>query len=160
MMMPQQNVTSNIPQSHPVRPIKRRRFERVAGFNYEMIISKYEHATLGMQFHKWIRSHLYRTAPLNTNAVVSRSVPNATPVAPDLGIHIIGSSQNFVSISSKVIRDMRNGSQLVWVIVPEDQAIIIYSRKGMRMLGIDDVLDGGEVIPGFMITVREVMQWA
>jgi hypothetical protein len=138
--------------------LNNRRFERFGGLSYEVIVSKYEHAALGMKFHNWIRSHMKNTGPL-TLTPLSRGAQQ-TAIAPDLGIYIIGITESFASITSRILRDLRNGSQVIWVISPDEEAVIVYSRKGMRMLGMNDMLDGGEVMPGFMLPVQDIISGA
>lgn len=142
-------------QSTPKVTHQTRRFERFAGLNYEVIVSKYEHAALGMKFHNWIRNHIKTTGPLQITPITRGVVQTA--IAPDLGIYIIGPAESFATMTARILRDLRNGSQVIWVVSPEEKAVIIYNRKGMRMLGLNDILEGGEVLPGFMIPVREII---
>jgi hypothetical protein len=148
---PNQSVTNNL---------NSRRFERFAGLSYEVIVSKYEHAALGMKFHNWIRSHMKHTGPLTITPLTRGMAAQQAAIAPDLGIYIIGVTESFASITARILRDLRNGSQIVWVISPDEEAVIVYSRKGMRMLGMNDMLEGGDVLPGFMLPVRDVIEGA
>ncbi|MDX2138181.1 MAG: hypothetical protein SF123_08795 [Chloroflexota bacterium] len=132
-----------------------RRFERFAGLSYEVIVSKYEHAALGMKFHNWIRSHIKNTGPLNITPL-SRGMQHST-IAPDLGIYIIGATESFASITARILRDLRNGSNVIWVVSPDEEAVIVYSRKGMKMLGMNDILEGGDVLPGFSLPVMDII---
>jgi hypothetical protein len=135
-----------------------RRFERLGSLSYEVIVSKYEHAALGMKFHNWIRSHIKNTGPLTITPLARGN--QQTAIAPDLGIYIIGITESFASITSRILRDLRNGSQVIWVISPDEEAVVVYSRKGMRMLGLNDVLEGGDVLPGFMMPVQDIIAGA
>ncbi len=132
-----------------------RRFERFAGLNYEVIVSKYEHAALGMKFHNWIRSHIKNTGPLQITPLKRGMVQTAA--APDLGIYIIGPSESFATMTARILRDLRSGAKLIWVVSPDERAVIVYTRKGMRMLNANDMLDGGEVLPGFLIAVSDII---
>ncbi len=137
-----------------------RRFERFAGLSYEVIVSKYEHAALGMKFHNWIRNHMKHTGPLTITPLTRGMAAQQSSIAPDLGIYIIGVTESFASITARILRDLRNGSQVIWVISPDEEAVIVYSRKGMRMLGMNDMLEGGEVLPGFMLPVQDIINGA
>lgn len=148
----------NIPPQGGTNKLNTRRFERFAGLSYEVIVSKYEHAALGMKFHNWIRSHMKHTGPLSITPL-TRGMQQAS-IAPDLGIYIIGVTESFASITARILRDLHNGSQVVWVISPDEEAVIVYSRKGMRMLGMNDMLEGGDVLPGFMLPVKDVIEGA
>jgi hypothetical protein len=108
-----------------------------------------------MKFHNWIRNHIKNTGPLNITPL-TRGVKQQA-IAPDLGIYIIGASESFATMTARILRDLRNGSQMIWVVSPDEEAVIVYSRKGMRMLSINDVLDGGDLLPGFMIPVAEII---
>jgi len=132
-----------------------RRFERLAGFNYEVIVSKYEHAALAMKFHNWIRKHIKATGPIQITPITRGVVQTAA--APDLGLYIIGSTESFATMTARILRDLHNGAQLIWVVSPEEKAVIVYSRKGMRMLGLKDKLDGGDVLPGFSVPVSDII---
>jgi hypothetical protein len=134
-----------------------RRFEKIAGLTYEVIVSKYEHAALGMKFHNWIRSHIRNTGPLTITPLSRGALAAQKEIAPDLGIYIIGVTESFASITARILRDLRNGSQVIWVVSPDEEAVIVFSRKGMRMLGIHDMLDGGEALPGFMLPVADII---
>lgn len=137
-----------------------RRFERFQGLSYEVIVSKYEHAALGMKFHNWIRNHMKHTGPLSIAPLTRSMQQQQAAIAPDLGIYIIGVTESFASITARILRDLRNGSQVIWVISPDEQAVIVYSRKGMRMLGMNDMLEGGDVLPGFMLPVQDIIEGA
>ena len=142
-------------QPSPQNSNHARRFERLAGFNYEVIVSKYEHAALAMKFHNWIRSHIKSTGPIQITPITRGVVQTAA--APDLGLYIIGSTESFATMTARILRDLRNGAQVIWVVSPEEKAVIVYSRKGMRMLGLNDMLDGGEVLPGFAVPVSDII---
>lgn len=48
---------------------------------------------------------------------------------------------------------------LVWIIYPEDREVEVYAPgKPVQIFGIDDVLDGGDVLPGFKLAVREIFR--
>jgi len=45
---------------------------------------------------------------------------------------------------------------LVWYVLPEERAVHVYtSPASVRLLGEDDALDGGAVLPGFRLAIRE-----
>jgi len=46
---------------------------------------------------------------------------------------------------------------LLWEVYPEAQSIDVYAPgQPVRTLGMDDTLDGGDVLPGFTLPVREI----
>ena len=46
---------------------------------------------------------------------------------------------------------------LLWLVYPETHEVEVYAPgQPMRLFGINDVLDGGEVLPGFSLPVRAI----
>jgi Uma2 family endonuclease len=51
----------------------------------------------------------------------------------------------------------RNAGILLWEMYPEEQSIDVYPPgKSMRTLDINETLDGGDVLPGFTLPVRDI----
>ena len=52
---------------------------------------------------------------------------------------------------------LRNGTQLVWLVFPDDERVEVHSADGsVTRLGIDDTLTGGDVLPGFAMPLRRL----
>jgi len=77
--------------------------------------------------------------------------------APDLAIEILSPGQNMARLVDKVHFYLLNGVRLVWVIDP-DAATIAVLAPGMegRTLAAGDTLDGGDVLPGFRVSVDDI----
>lgn len=77
--------------------------------------------------------------------------------APDLAVEVVSPSNRPSQIQQKVLDYLDAGSRLVWVVDPEVRTVTMYrSRREIRILGEDDELDGGEVLPGFRVRLAEV----
>jgi hypothetical protein len=49
------------------------------------------------------------------------------------------------------------GTRLVWVLAPERQCVLICTQlDGVRVRKSTDTLDGGDVLPGFVVSVAEL----
>ena len=78
-------------------------------------------------------------------------------VVPELVVEIVSPSDSWQSVHDKALMWTRYGSKLVWVVYPDLSMVDVYSMDGeMVTLGEDDVLDGGDVLPGFSCYVSEV----
>jgi len=78
-------------------------------------------------------------------------------VAPDLVVEILSPSETASELEEKV-RDYRAaGTRLIWVIDPATRIVSVRRTGGtdMRLTEID-VLDGGDVLPGFTIPVTRL----
>src|SRR5215211_1422892 len=74
------------------------------------------------------------------------------PFAPDLAVEIeLTESYNDV-IARKAALYRTNGSKCVWVVRPKSLTVTVFRTKAVEeALGLDDVLDGGDLLPGFRL---------
>ncbi|NJN98844.1 MAG: Uma2 family endonuclease [Anaerolineales bacterium] len=71
-------------------------------------------------------------------------------IAPDLVVEVVSPSDAALDIQSKVTDWLAAGCRLVWVVYPDTQTVVEYhSPSQIRMLSVEQTLDGGEVLPGF-----------
>jgi Uma2 family endonuclease len=81
------------------------------------------------------------------------------PLAPDLAAEVASPSTRQADIIDKVGLYLAGGTRLVWLIRPEEQTVTVFRPdRSERILGIDDELDGEDVIPGFRLPLRELFQ--
>lgn len=79
--------------------------------------------------------------------------------APDLAVEVVSPSDSFRETQEKALLYLSAGSRLVWVVEPEGQTVTVYTPDRVsRVLGIGDTLDGGDVIPGFLLPVRTLFE--
>jgi Uma2 family endonuclease len=76
--------------------------------------------------------------------------------APDVAVEVIGDEQTISSMTKKALEYLAAGAKMVWLVDPDPQRLLIFTPPDhVRILGADDRLDGGEVLPGFACAVRE-----
>jgi Uma2 family endonuclease len=89
--------------------------------------------------------------------VVNRTKP--IPFAPDLAVGVASPSQGADDMAAKALRYLRGGTQLVWLVWPEQQQIDVW-RVGAAVpttiLRADEILSGEDVVPGFTIPLGDV----
>ena len=85
---------------------------------------------------------------------VPEGIQGYPELAPDLAIEVKSPSNSVPEMAAKAMMWLSYGSQQVWVEDPERVTITIF-RPNMPpvTLGEDDVLDGGELLPGFSAPV-------
>ncbi len=77
-------------------------------------------------------------------------------IVPDLVIEILSPSERVGQINAKVDVYLEAGVRLIWLIDPAERNVTIYAQnRQMKVIGIDDELDGGEVLPEFRLPLRE-----
>jgi Uma2 family endonuclease len=80
----------------------------------------------------------------------------AVPQMPDLVIEIKSPNDVILKMREKALYYLSNGTQLVWLVFPHKKQIEIYTADEVRVLGIDDTLDGGEVLPEFTLALKDI----
>ena len=80
-------------------------------------------------------------------------------VAPDLVLEIASPSDSRRAVAEKVQMWLDFGVRLVWVAWPDSRTIDVHPAGGpVTTLAESDTLDGGAVLPGFTMPVREVFE--
>ncbi|HEX9868116.1 MAG TPA: Uma2 family endonuclease [Candidatus Tectomicrobia bacterium] len=77
--------------------------------------------------------------------------------APDLAVEVISPSDTYADVQEKVFDWLEAGTRMVSLVMPRKRAITVYrSLTDMMMLTEHDTLDGGDVVPGWKIPVKEL----
>lgn len=80
-------------------------------------------------------------------------------IAPDLAVEVVSPNDTASYVQSKVKEYLAAGVRMVWIVDPERQSVTIYEEAGLvRFLGSDEVLDGGDVLPGFSVPVADIFE--
>ena len=82
------------------------------------------------------------------------------PFAPDLAIEVASPGNTLAELQQKVIEYFDGGTQEVWIIEPKTQTALIYrSAHDVTLLHVVDQLSGGDLLPGFSISLAELLKW-
>jgi Uma2 family endonuclease len=77
--------------------------------------------------------------------------------APDLAVEIRSPGDSRAEILGKANDYLTHGARLVWVVEPHNKCVTAYRQISKPVtLALDDVLDGGDVVPGFRCAVHEI----
>jgi len=78
------------------------------------------------------------------------------PNPPDLAVEVFSPTDSERRLSVKVSNYLAAGTVVV-VIYPEEVELAVHRPgKPVILLGVDDTFDGGEVLPGFTLPVRDI----
>lgn len=80
------------------------------------------------------------------------------PNPPDLAVEVDfpSSARTGQTLRIKIANYMRAGT-VVWVVTPELRTVEVWMPdQAPKLLTEDDTLDGGEVLPGFMLSVKTI----
>ena len=85
------------------------------------------------------------------------SVPGYAELVPDLAIEVVSPSDTVIEANDKAQMWVGNGVRMVWVVWPRWGTVEVF-RPGEEVVELsgDQVLDGGDILPGFSTTVNEI----
>jgi len=79
------------------------------------------------------------------------------PGAPDLAVEVVSPGDAFAEVEEKVFDWLDAGTRMVVVVNPRQRSATVYkSPSDITVLAEADVLDGGDVVPGFELMLREI----
>jgi Uma2 family endonuclease len=79
------------------------------------------------------------------------------PLAPDLAVEVLSPSNTKQEMNEKLSDYFSHGARLVWYVDPETRTIDVFTGLGLpRTLSESDTLDGGEMLAGFQLSIREL----
>lgn len=79
------------------------------------------------------------------------------PVTADLAVEVLSKSNTKKEMERKRLEYFGAGTRIVWMIDPKKKVARVYtSPTEFTSLSIDDTLDGGDVLPGSRIPIRDL----
>jgi Uma2 family endonuclease len=77
-------------------------------------------------------------------------------LAPDLAVEVLSPSDRPSDVVAKIEMYQEAGVPLIWLVDPDSQTVTVLAiGQAMRVLHAGDVIDGGEVLPGFSAQIAE-----
>ena len=77
-------------------------------------------------------------------------------VAPDLAIEVMSPTDKD-DVLEKKLRKYAEAGTVAWVFYPETRQVRVHKPgEDPQTLGVNETLDGGEVLPGFTLALRDV----
>jgi Uma2 family endonuclease len=155
-----------------------RRFEYIGGETVEVVSSQYA-SQIAARINGFIFIYLlHNSIGFLTGADGGYVVPNEryipdvafvsrqrqaqvsdqpySPIPPDLAVEVLSPSDNPRDVRLKVANYLTAGT-LVWGVDPDQKLVEVYTPgKPAKPVGIDGTLDGGDVLPGFTLAVRDI----
>jgi len=79
------------------------------------------------------------------------------PGAPDMAVEVISPSDTYSEVEEKVVLWLSAGTRMVLVLDPRKRTVTVYrSLTDITILTEEDTLDGGDVVPGWKMQVRDL----
>ncbi|MEM6282572.1 MAG: Uma2 family endonuclease [Chloroflexota bacterium] len=78
-------------------------------------------------------------------------------VPPDLAVEVVSPNDSAGEVQHKVALYMEKGVTLVWVVYPKTRTVYVHRPDAdVKVLKDSDTLTGGDVLPGFTLSVRSI----
>jgi Uma2 family endonuclease len=79
------------------------------------------------------------------------------PGAPDLAVEVVSPGDSYSEVQDKVFDWLEAGARMVVVADPRKRVATVYrSLSEIRVLTEQDALDGGDVVPGWSVSVKAI----
>ena len=89
--------------------------------------------------------------------VRDREIPDLTP---DLAVEVLSPSNRAGEMATKIAEYFANGTRLVWLADPKKRTVAVHAPDALPyILGNGELLDGGDVLPGFRVAVNRLFGW-
>jgi Uma2 family endonuclease len=85
-------------------------------------------------------------------------IPRHFEMAPDIAVEVVSDSED---VLKKVLEYLHAGSSFVWTVYHDVKTVYVFTLDNDKSLrgvpyGVDDMLDGGDVLAGFTLPVRAI----
>ncbi len=81
------------------------------------------------------------------------------PGAPDLAIEVVSPGDSYSDVEEKITDWLAAGTRMVVVVNPKKRSVSVYrSSTDIAILLEEQTLDGGDVVPGWSIPVRQIFE--
>jgi Uma2 family endonuclease len=77
--------------------------------------------------------------------------------APDLAVEVVSPNDSTDEVAGKVADWLAAGTSMVWVVYRGPRIEVHRAGGRLQRLGADDEIDGGELLPGFRMRVRDLL---
>lgn len=80
------------------------------------------------------------------------------PLAPDLVIEVVSPTDTAEDIQAKIADYLNYGVRLIWFGYPRSKTVTVQTASGAIIRRVGDILDGGDVLPGFRLPVDAIFK--
>ncbi len=80
----------------------------------------------------------------------------SVPQMPDLAIEVKSPDDTYKQMRDKADYYLQNGTKQVWLVFPEKRIVEVYTSEQQDILTLEDTLEGGELLPGLQIAVKDI----
>jgi len=77
--------------------------------------------------------------------------------APDLAVEVLSPTDSYPKTLKKVNLFLKYGTRIVWIVDPKDKTVAEHRpNTEPEIFDVSDTLNGGDVLPGFTLSVKDI----
>jgi Uma2 family endonuclease len=132
----------------------------VTHFNISLWESKLGHAAVEARHRPIDDEHNDRLPDVSIVLDINKPVERegAALYMPDLAVEIKSPNDSLKKMRAKARFYLANGTRIVWLVLPEQRVIEVYTPDDEYVVGEGESLTGGDVLPGFRLVVSSVLR--
>ncbi len=77
---------------------------------------------------------------------------------PDLAVEVKSPDDTYQDMLDAATYYLQNGCRMVWLVYPKKRLVDVITADGREPFTIDETITGGDVLPGFAMSVREIFE--
>lgn len=81
-------------------------------------------------------------------------------LVPDLAVEVVSEHDRYTELQKKIAHYRAVGVRLVWIVEHETRTITVYTGERALVLQGNDALDGGDILPGFSLSLTDIFEIA
>ncbi len=82
----------------------------------------------------------------------------SVPELPDIAVEVKSPDDSLKDMRAKAHYYLANGTKLVWLVDPQKRLVEVYTLDEEQVLIEGEMLDGGTVLPGFLMPVSAIFE--
>jgi Uma2 family endonuclease len=87
------------------------------------------------------------------------NLESTVPTMPDLAIEIASPNDSPLAMREKALYYLKHGAKLVWLLFPRKKQIEVHTSESVHTLNLEDILDGGDVLPDFNLPLKDIFKY-
>lgn len=102
----------------------------------------------------WIRNERWE-------ALTPEQQDRFAPIAPDFILELRSKDQNLVALKAKMEEYIACGCRMGWLVDAQGRKTFVYTENGdIQTVSFEEILSGGEVLPGFELRLADLFKAA
>jgi Uma2 family endonuclease len=75
-------------------------------------------------------------------------------------VEVVSEHDRYTELQKKIAHYRAVGVRLVWIVEHETRTITVYTGERALVLQGNDALDGGDILPGFSLSLTDIFEIA